>query len=348
MTTSHQPPEVGPPPEGTTRPFWSVMIPVWNRVDLPEKTLRSVLAQDPGPGDMQIEVVDDASTQADPEPMVRRVGGDRVGFFRQPRNLGMTANWNNCIERARGEWVHILHSDDYVLPGFYHRLREGIEKRADLGAAFCRVSFVDENDAWKYDSALERDTPGVLPGFLERLAVVILIQFSAMIVRRSVYEQLGGFRTDLAMTMDWEMWIRIAARYPIWYEPSILAAFRLHSNSWTTSLIRSGTTIRDEQRCIEMVRPLLPAERADAISRQARELASLRALSTAGAAFGKAKFGTAYRQAWEALKCSPTPRVFQSFLFGVPALLAKGGIRRTYRAARRGMGLAAPEHSPKS
>jgi glycosyltransferase involved in cell wall biosynthesis len=311
------------------------MIPSYNRTTYLERTLRSVLSQDPGPAEMQIEVLDNASTVDDPEPLVRRVGGERVGFFRQARNLGGTANWNSCIERSRGEWVHILHSDDLVLPCFYQRLRAALEKRDDVGAAFCRHAFIDENERWIGTSELESPTPGVLPDFIDRIGTASIITTPSIVVRRSVYEQLGVFRTDLAFTMDWEMWIRIAARYPIWYEPTTLAAFRIHPNSWTSDLNRSAETIIDEQRCIAMVRPLLPPDRAEAISAKARRLSSLRALNIAGAAFGKAQFRTAFRQAWEALKCNASPRVLMELLWFVPARLARGGIRRALGIRKR-------------
>jgi len=66
-----------------TRPFWSVMIPTYKaRPDYLEETLKSVLQQDPGPAQMQIEVVDDCSPDGAPEELVRRVAGNRVALCR--------------------------------------------------------------------------------------------------------------------------------------------------------------------------------------------------------------------------------------------------------------------------
>ena len=60
-------------------PFWSVMIPAYNpSVDYLEQTLRCVLAQDPGPEQMQIEVVDDCSPAVDVAARVREIAGDRI------------------------------------------------------------------------------------------------------------------------------------------------------------------------------------------------------------------------------------------------------------------------------
>src|SRR5277367_6513526 len=86
-------------PEGIHRPLWSVMIPTYNCAKYLRQTLESVLAQDPGPEQMQIEVVDDCSTKDDPEAVVRELGKDRVEFYRKPKNEGAIHNFNTCIQR---------------------------------------------------------------------------------------------------------------------------------------------------------------------------------------------------------------------------------------------------------
>ena len=103
---------IEPVDSALARPVWSVMIPTYHCARYLGETLRSVLAQDPGPDAMQIEVVDDHSTQDDPESVVREVGRGRVGFFRQPANVGITRNFATCITRSRGRLVHLLHGDD--------------------------------------------------------------------------------------------------------------------------------------------------------------------------------------------------------------------------------------------
>lgn len=279
MSTYPPPLKIAPPVEMGPRPFWSVMIPTYNRTAYLERALSSVLSQDPGAEEMQIEVVDNASPLDNPEPLVRRVAGDRVSFVRQPRNIGLFPNFNSCIERSRGEWVHILNDDDVVLPAFYERLKTALEARSDVGAAFCRNTVIDENERRLGTSELLRPTAGILAGSLEKIALSNCIRCPAIVVRRSVYEKLGGFRLDLPFTADWEMWIRIAAHFPIWYEPATLTAFRIHSTSATAGFISSGESVADELRCIEIARPWLPPNRAETILRNARELFYLRSIS---------------------------------------------------------------------
>src|SRR6266480_1705183 len=104
------PPPLIPGTEGpVTRPYWSVMIPTYSpRAEYLEETLKSVLQQAPGPDQMQIEVIDDCSMDNTASEVTRRIGAGRVTFHAEPQNLGLANAWNQCIERARGHWVHIL------------------------------------------------------------------------------------------------------------------------------------------------------------------------------------------------------------------------------------------------
>jgi hypothetical protein len=173
-----------------------------------------------------------------------------------------------------------------------------------------------------------------LPGFIEKISLSQRIQCPAIVVRRSVYEMLGGFRTDLPFAGDWEMWTRVAAHYPVWYEPMTLAAFRVHSRSYTRVLMRSGETIADLRRCIAISHPLLPPDRAEGISRQARELVAAGALEHALACVTGLAFTSAVKHVWQGLMCSRSPRVIKALL-SLPARIVRGGMRRAYRAAKR-------------
>jgi len=96
-------PAIGVLAAGDRRPLWSVMIPTYNpRAVYLEETLNSVLQQDPGPEQMQIEVVDDGSMHDTASEAVRRVGAGRVAFHAEPQNRGLANTWNRCLERARG------------------------------------------------------------------------------------------------------------------------------------------------------------------------------------------------------------------------------------------------------
>ncbi len=316
--TIHEIPEfplISPLQEGTARPFWSVMIPTYNGTKYLAQTLKSVLQQDPGADWMQIEVVDDCSTAGDIEALVQEIGQGRVLFYRNPQNLGLLKNWDACIRRARGHWVHLLHQDDFVLPEFYEHLQAGIEQEPSIGAAFCRNVYVDEDSHWQSLATLERKIPGVLTDWLERISITQRVQFPAIVVKRSTYETLGGFCPQARSAADWEMWKRIAAYYPVWYEPALLACFRLHSQSTSSGLIQRGENIADTRLAIEVTQTYLPPAIADRVSSQAKQGYAFQALTTARQMLSQDEWRGAMNQFREGLRCSSSLTVLKSGIF---------------------------------
>ncbi len=307
-------PEIAPVPEGIHRPFWSVMIPTYNCANYLVETLKSVLAQDPGAEEMQIEVVDDCSTQDDPETVVKELGKGRISYFRHPQNCGAIPTFNTCIQRAKGQWVHILHSDDLVVPGFYSRLRESVERQPAVGAAFCRSILINENGQWQTLSSLQHQKPGILSNWVERIAVSQQIETPTIVVRRSVYEKLGGFHLELFHAADWEMWKRIAVHYPVWYEPQPLAYYRVHAASDTSRLMRTGANVANARRAIEISESYLPKALADEISDQVRENYAFAALNIARRMLALGDMDAAIAQVWESLLCSNSSTVIQSLV----------------------------------
>lgn len=291
------------------RPKLSITIPTYNpEPHYFEQTIKSILFQNLPLNVVQIEVVDDASTKVDVESIVREIGQGRISFHGQSQNLGLLSNWNDCLNRARGHWVHLLHQDDLVLPGFYKRLQVGLE-HPEVGAAFCRHIHIDQAGQQRLITDIERDTPGILEHWLEQIALTQRIQFASIIVKRNVYEHLGGFNPEAGSAADWEMWKRIAACYPIWYEPQPLACYRLHPSSESSRLIQTGANIADTRKAIEISRAYLPRDKANYLSAKALEHYAQYALREAQKQLQLKNPDAAQAQIKEALNCSQSPQV---------------------------------------
>ena len=295
---------IPPVPEDAPRPLWSVMIPTYNSGAYLFETLASILTQDPGPDLMQIEVVDDCSTTDDPGAAIAAIAKGRVRLYRQPRNVGHVENFATCLRRSRGRLIHLLHGDDCVRDGFYSKMQESFSENPQIGAGFCRQIFMDENGHWQGISPLEQKHSGLLDNRLERLALEQRIMTPSIVVRRKVYETLGGFDRRLVCSEDWEMWVRIAARYPIWYEVEPLALYRMHLHSNTGRHIRNAGDISYTRKAIDLFKYHLPAEMAERVSRQAKHTYALSALETAYGSAATGDFTAARAQIFAALRCS--------------------------------------------
>jgi glycosyltransferase involved in cell wall biosynthesis len=271
---------------------------VYNPQSYFQRTLESVLAQDPGPDVMQITVVDDASSVVSVEPFVRAVAGNRIGYIRQPRNTGLARNWNTCVAHSAGTYVHILHQDDLVEPGFYTALAVGFATDSSVGMAFCRHKCIDENDQQLWVSGIERPT----------------IQCPSVVVRRDVYAAVGGFRHDLRYLLDWEMWIRIAARYSVWYEPRILATYRRHPASETDLLLKLGLIDDDYQCMFTIMRSHLPFVPGDRLIHESRDTRGRQVIDEAIREFEAGRFRAGLSRALVVNRVSHNPAVTRAMV----------------------------------
>jgi glycosyltransferase involved in cell wall biosynthesis len=296
---------IPPVPPGGVRPRWSVMIPTYHCAEYLIETLESVLAQDPGPEVMQIEVIDDCSIRDDPESVVREVGRGRVAFFRQPRNVGHVRNFNTCLRRARGHLIHLLHGDDLVRGGFYSALGPAFESAPGIGAAFCQVAVIDGSGGELFLKPHVQSQSGPVHNALRRLAVDQPIQTPSIVVRRSVYERVGGFDRRFARCgEDLEMWLRIASAYRVWYEPRPLAFYRTQTDSLSGQAMRTGQNIRETRLALDVARQRFPVENAAVIEREARQALGVWAVSVASSLARNDDHAGACSHLREALSCS--------------------------------------------
>lgn len=245
--------------ENESRPLWSVMIPVYNCAKYLEDTLQCVLQQALPVEIMEITVVDDCSND-NPEEVVNRLGHGRVKYIRQAKNLGHTGNFETCLTISRGMYIHLLHGDDRVLPGFYEAFTSLFQKHPSLMAAFCRHHYIDEDNNVMGPSAEHLQQPGEFNDFFKEITRKQIIQTPSVVVKRAVYEQLGMFNHRLSWCEDWEMWARIGKNYPVGYINTILAEYRMHTRSNSGKYVLSGENIRDLRRGIDIINSYVPGE----------------------------------------------------------------------------------------
>lgn len=255
------------------------MIPVYNSSAYLKEALASVLAQDEGEEVMQIQVVDDCSTDTDVRQLVADLGGGRVEYFRQPQNVGSVRNFETCLNHSRGQIIHLLHADDRVKPGFYSKLAALLRQYPQAGAAFCNYTYIDSNGAWLYDNHRESEKDTLFTNHLLTMAERSSVQYVSIAVRREVYEKAGGF-FGVVYGEDWEMWTRIAKDHSFAYTPEMLAEYRIHDSNISANSFRTGQNIRDITKVIEQISTYLPAKVRKGITRKARRHYARYLLST--------------------------------------------------------------------
>ena len=232
---------------------WSVMVPVYNpHQRYLTEALESVVRGRSKVSKMQVEVLDDCSTNFDVQSMIAERFGEQVLFHRNSRRYGLAENWNQSVERAHGELIHILHQDDFVEDDYYAHIESLAAEHPNAGLYATRCFYVDADSTivGVSNRVQEMETPrlGPEPFFYETP-----IQCSAVTVRRSAYRDLGNFRLDMGYVTDCEMWARISDAHGAVVCPGVKASFRMGHGSETSRMLRSAEAIEDIRVCTHII-----------------------------------------------------------------------------------------------
>lgn len=214
------------------RPKVSVVINCYNGAPYVSEAIDSVYAQTYA--EWEIVFWDNMSTDA--TPSVAQAYDERLRYFRGTEFLPLGAARNQALERCTGELVAFLDSDDVWLPEKLELQIQLLESRPDVGLVYsdCVVQdihgrgsyFASHVDkfcrGWVFDALMECD-------FIPLLTVV---------VRRDVLGAVGPFRS-FQIIEDYDMWLRIAAKFQIDYVHRPLAIYRTHAGQWSRQFERA-------------------------------------------------------------------------------------------------------------
>ena len=259
------PPVITPIAIDDDQPLWSVMISVYNTYSYLEECLVSIMEQDRGLDQMQIMVIDDASTDGDVEQMVKRVGSGRIGYFKQPMNVGKLRNLETCIKLSQGKYVHLIYGDNFLVKDFYVEIESLFEDFPRIGAAFTEVEYINEQGHKIWEHNRLQVLRGVLKNWLLTIAKKQEVQPPAMVIKRSTYEQLGAYYA-VEYGEFWEMCARIATHFEVAYCPRVLSKYRVHGSTISLSVEQSKMNIKDVIKVIDIIRGYLPFENRDEVS----------------------------------------------------------------------------------
>jgi glycosyltransferase involved in cell wall biosynthesis len=202
-----------------TNPLISVAIPTYNHGKFIEESIRSVLAQTYK--NIEIIVVDDGSTD-DTRKIVEALGG-RVSYYYQS-NKGQSAARNLAINKGNGEALAFLDADDMWLRHKLESQLQILENNPHIGMVACGANNIDESGEFinKYVPSNFANHDSLLKAL--SISQIIPGSSSGVLVRRKCFETVGCFDEQIKIGPDWDMWLRIAKQYEVYFieEPLVM------------------------------------------------------------------------------------------------------------------------------
>jgi glycosyltransferase involved in cell wall biosynthesis len=200
-------------------PRFSVVIPAFNSARHIAETVRSVLEQR-YPAE-EIIVVDDGSTDKTRQVLESVPGAGTVRYHYQP-NRGPSGARNRGAALAKGEWIAFLDHDDIWRPDKLLVQAEFARRHPQVALFWCDYEYIDEAGAPR--RPLKRSDPLSLLMFNSYISPIP----SAAIIRRDAFCKVGGFNAALRGYEDWELFMRLAAEFPIQFIDQVLVRYRCH------------------------------------------------------------------------------------------------------------------------
>jgi glycosyltransferase involved in cell wall biosynthesis len=171
----------------------------------------------------------------------------RVSIAQAPRE-GLYPNWNQCVRRARGEYVYIATSDDGMAPDCLEKTVAALERHPECDAAHCQLVVVDESGApltnqWWRDGLFARSFPDLVDrphvrqapydGLLCLLGEQVYYSITELLFRRSLFSRIGSFESRWGSVSDFQWYMRVGLVANIAHVPDTWATWRVHAKQAT-------------------------------------------------------------------------------------------------------------------
>lgn len=223
-------------PDNTPDPWLSVIVPTYNRSDLLQEALQSVLVQMPVSFSWEVIVVDntplDLNRQTPALHIIQQLNDSRILYYHNSTNIGSGYNWNRGVEKARGTWISLLHDDDILYPDALQNIEKILHEkhtfRKPLGYVQARFDeFINTSEL----SSLFRNNKKYLLE-LTRLGTLITyytrtgIPTCGTTILKQAYIETGGINYDFGPTADAVLGYQIMRTYTVLLSDCTLGAYR--------------------------------------------------------------------------------------------------------------------------
>ena len=222
-------------------PLISICIPAYNSAEYILRTIESALNQTYR--NLEVVVVDDKSTDNTVD-VVNSIKDDRVRLVCNESNLGMTGNWNKCINEAKGEYIKLIPADDVIYETCLEKSLAILQANEEVSLVLVGTDLINNDD--KIIGAYAHwPKAGVFEGRKISKKSVMLNNFFGnpvcALFRKTDFDKTGGFDEDIPYILDFDLWIGLSALGKIAFIKEKLSAFRVRKDSNTGKLTGKGS-----------------------------------------------------------------------------------------------------------
>jgi glycosyltransferase involved in cell wall biosynthesis len=231
----------------------SVVLPIFNGERYLAQAIESVLAQTYS--NYEILAVNDGSKDSSGEIAQAYLHTNKIRYLEQV-NAGVANARNTAIANASGEFIAFLDQDDLWAPDKLANQVAYLASNPDVALVHCRVACIDHSGARISCAGLVH--VGETSGYCaEQLLTGNHIAVLTVVVRRCCLEQVGFLNQHYAPSDDWDLWLRIALRYPLGFLDAELAKYRVHDSNESKNILRMRLA---EIRVMESFRSTHPSQ----------------------------------------------------------------------------------------
>jgi glycosyltransferase involved in cell wall biosynthesis len=201
----------------------SIVTPSYNQAQFLEETIRSVLEQDYP--DLEYIIVDGGSKDGSQEIIQKYA--DRLAWWVSEPDRGQTDALNKGFVHATGDLLAWINSDDTYVPGAVGEAVKFFAAHPNAAHIYGDANYI--NEAGKVVGRF----PAAQTNYRLLRRGYVHIPQQATFFRADLWRQVGPLDPSFFFAMDYDLWVRLAARGPLMYYPRVWANFRLHGDSKT-------------------------------------------------------------------------------------------------------------------